>query len=211
MALVDWKNNRAWDMWAVRIREDGEYESATGMTYALDGPGLFERGTFPIKPGESIHTYGPSRASGVPALAGLILHEEVAAGRIEHKLAFASRVNAYLEFVWPALWTDGQIEGGIPEGALIQLDPTLDLDRLDLDQGGKVVARALQEYGAVNVDNAGGNALYGEHLMAKPHLSWEGLLDPFSLKNVHVGHFRVLMLGEIHHGGMTRKPVGQPL
>jgi len=207
MAMVDWKKRRAWDMWAVGKRPDGEWESATGMTYDLDGDGVFKREWFAIRPGESIHFYGPSRASGVPALAGLIMHDEVAAGRIEHTLAFASRFNAYLEFVWPATWTDGHLEGGIPEGAVIQLDPALDLKRFDLDAGGTVVARALQEYGAVNTDNAGGNALYGEHLCARPGLHWEGLLDPFSIAHIPAKHYRILKLGEILHGGMTRTPV----
>lgn len=207
MAMVDWNNMRAWDMWAVARRADGEWESATGMTYDLDGDGVFKREWFAIKPGESIHFYGPSRASGVPAIAGLIMHDEMKAGRISHKLAFASRCNAYLQFVWPATWTDGHTEGGVPEGAVIQLDPQLDLSQFDLGPGGEIVARALMEYGAVNTDNSGGNALYAEHLQAKPTLSWEGLLDPFCIASIPAKHYRVLKLGEIIHGGMTRKPV----
>jgi hypothetical protein len=207
MAMIDWKKRQAWDMWAVGKREDGEWESATGMTYSIDGDGVFKREWFPVKPGESIHFYGPSRASGVPALAGLIMHVEMKAGRIAHKLAFASRFNAYLQFVWPATWTDGHREGGIPEGAVIQLDPALDLSRFELGPGGLVVARALQEFGAVNTDNAGGNALYAEHLVAKPGLSWEGVLDPFAVSAIPAKHFRVLKLGEIIRGGMTHEPV----
>ena len=71
----------------------------------------------------------------------------------------------------------------------------------------KVVARCLQEYGAVNTDNAGGNALYAEHLCAKPGLTWEGLLDPFAISAIPASCYRVLKLGEIIHGGMTREPV----
>jgi len=207
LAMVDWARMQAWDMWAVGKREDGEWESATGMTYPLDGDGVFRREWFDIGPGESIHFYGPSRASGVPAIAGLIMHDEMTAGHIRHKLAFASRVNAYLEFTWPATWTDGYLEGGIPEGALIQLDPALDLSAFDLGPGGETVARALQQYGAVNTDNAGGNALYAEHLQAKPGLTWTGLLDPFCIASIPAQHYRVLKLGEIIPGGMTREPV----
>ena len=207
LAMVDWARMQAWDMWAVGKREDGEWESATGMTYPLDGDGVFRREWFDIGPGESIHFYGPSRASGVPAIAGLIMHDEMTAGHIRHKLAFASRVNAYLEFTWPATWTDGYLEGGIPEGAVIQLDPALDLSAFDLGPGGETVARALQQYGAVNTDNAGGNALYAEHLQAKPGLTWTGLLDPFCIASIPAKHYRVLKLGEIIPGGMTREPV----
>ena len=207
MAMVDWERRQAWDMWYVRRRQDGEWESATGMTYALDGDGVFNRGMFDVQPGESIHFHGPSRAAGVPAIAGLIMHDEVLAGRIEHKLAFACRKNAYLEFVWPAAWTDGKLEGGIPEGAVIQLDPALDLEQFHLDRGGMTVARALQEYGAVNVDCAGGNALYAEHPFGKPGIDWEGVLDPFCLAHIEGKHCRVLKLGELIHGGKTREPL----
>lgn len=207
MAMVDWTRMRGWDMWAVRKREDGEWESATGMTYPLDGDGVFKREWFKIKPGESIHFYGPSRASGVAALAGLIMHEEVRSGRIKHKLAFACSSNACQEYVWPATWTDGYVEGGIPEGAVIQLDPDLELGQFSLSAGGLTVARALQEYGAVGTDNAGGNGLYGEHLIAKPGLTWEGVLGPFDIAGIEARHFRVLKLGEIRHEGMARKPM----
>jgi len=205
LAIVDWDEMRAWDMWAVRRREDGEWESNTGMTYRLDGPGVFDREMFDVKNGESIHFYGPSRAAGVPAIAGLIMHDEVAAGRIEHKLAFACRCNAYQKFVWPATWTDGIHESGPPEGCVIRLDPALDLDRFDLSPGARTVARALQEYGAVDVDVSGGNGVYAEGLWAKPEKTWDGLLEPFALKAIAVDHFQVLKLGEVIPMGDIRE------
>ena len=230
MAMVDWAAMRAWDMWAVHKRPDGEWESATGMTYALDGSGVFasrpdgtrlssrwdsgsqregpggKRSMFHPAPGDSIHFHGPSRAAGVPAIAGLIMLDEMRAGRIEHKLAFACRSNGYQEFVWPAAWSDGMTDGGIPEGAVLQLDPSLDLRRFDLGPGGLIVARALQEYGAVDVDVAGGNALYAEHPFGKPGMTWEGVLDPFCISRIDAKHFRVLKLGEVVHGGKSRRP-----
>ena len=201
MAMVDWTNMRAWDMWWLRRRDDGDWESATGMTYALDGPGVFDRAMFHVQPGESIHFHGPSRAAGVPAIAGLIMLDEVRAGRIEHKLPFACGCNALCEFVWPATWADGQLPGGIPEGAVIRLDPDLDLSQFHLSPGATVVARALQEYGAVNVDSSGGNGLYAEHPLGKPGSSWEGLLDPFCITHIEAKHYRVLKLGEVVRGG----------
>lgn len=204
MAMVDWKNNLAWDMWGVYLGEGGEWRSNTGMVYPIDSPGVFNPLDFPIKDGESIHFYGPSRASGVPAIAGLIMHDEITAGQIEHKLAFACNFNAYQKFVWPAIWTDGKCEFGIPEGAIIQLDPTFDLDRIELSPVAKTVARALQKYGAVNVDGAGSNSLYGEGLWDNPTKSWEGLLEPLELKAIHLKHFRVLKVGKIKHGGDAR-------
>ena len=204
MAMVDWTARRAWDMWAVRRRSDGEWESATGMTYSLDGPGTFDRSMFRPAPGDSIHFHGPSRAAGVPAIAGLIMLDEMRAGRIAHKLAFACRSNGYQLFTWPAAWSDG-MHDGLPEGAVIQLDPALDLSRFDLGPGGLIVARALQEFGAVDVDSAGGNALYAEHPLARPGESWSGLLDPFAIASIGAQHFRILKLGEVIHAGTARR------
>ena len=196
LAVVDLHSNLAWDMWGAARRPDGEWESGTGMVYAIDGSGVFERDLFPVKDGQSIHRYGPSRASGVPAIAGLIMHHEVAAGRIQHKLAFACKRNAFKKFVYPpACWTDGHLDFGIPEGAVIQLDPELDIDGLGLRPDAWAVARALQDFGAVNVDNGGGNALYGEGLYGHPGKSWDGLLDEADLLSINVRHFRVLRSG----------------
>ena len=129
LAVVDWQRKLVWDMWALSRNPDGTWKSATGMVYAADGPGVFSTAALGVQDGESVHFHGPSRAAGVPAVAGLILYDEVMAGEIRHKIAAASRFCAYKEFVFPAAWTDGFTEGGIPEGTVIQLDPALDLSQ----------------------------------------------------------------------------------
>ncbi len=204
LALVDWKAMTAWDMWAARKLPDGSWESNTGMTYRLDGPGVFDPSEFAVSDGESIHFHGPGRAAGVPIIAGLIMYDEVASGEIAHKIACATHFNAYKEFTFPAVWTDGHYPGGIPEGAVIQLDPSLDLSRFDLLPGERVVARALQVYGMVNVDNAGGSPLYGENLNHDPKgRSWKGILWEWDggIVSIPLEHFRVLKLGPVVHNG----------
>ena len=205
-AVVDWKAKRAWDTWGFRVLPDGTFESNTGMTYALDGEGVFRTSDFAVKDGESIHFHGPSRAAGVPAIAGLILYDEVLAGEIRHKLAGAIRFPALQEFVWPAAWTDGPVKDGIPEGAVIQLDPDLDLSRFDLLPGERVVARALQRYGMVIVDYAGGSTLYGEGLWGSATKSWKGILRDHGqgLDRIGAEHYRVLRLPAVTRRGDAR-------
>lgn len=195
-AIVDWSRMMAWDMWGCKRNPDGRWASNTGMVYDLNGSGVFDDIDFGIKNGESIHFYGPSRAAGVPAIAGLIMHDEIVAGEINHKLACATWVNALHEYVWPATWTDGFVPGGIPEGTVIQLDPGLDLNQFDLLPGEITVVRAMQKYGMVDVDNAHGNALYGEGLWGKPGISWDGLLTPHGLQKIPLDCYRVLEIGE---------------
>lgn len=204
LALVDWNRMIGWDMWAARKLSDGTWESNTGMKYRLDGPGVFDPSEFSVQDGESIHFHGPGRASGVPIIAGLIMYDQVMAGKIEHKIACATRFNAYKEFTFPATWTDGHYPGGIPEGAVLQLDPALDLSQFDLLPGEVVVARALQKYGMVNVDNAGGSPLYGENLNRDPQgRSWQGILREWDkgIVSIPLKHYRILKINNIINKG----------
>ena len=215
-AFVDWGRGIAWDVFAARVRDDGDWESYTGMTYSLHGDGVWDVSDFPADDGESIHFHGPGRAAGVPIIAGLIMREEVLVGEIRHKVAGAVRYGAYKEFVSPAAWTDGPLVGGIPEGAVLQLDPDLDLDPFGLSPGAIVVCRALQQYGMVNVDYAGGTVVYGQGLYHEGAPSWEGVLAQNELKVVPVEHLRVLKMGGVIAKGDGRRrlteigPDGEP-
>lgn len=207
IAIVDWNKLLAWDMFAAKKLPDGTWCSYTGMVYRLDGDGVFKPDDFPIKDGESIHFYGPGRAAGVPIIAGLIMYDEVLAGEIPHRIAAATRFNALKEFVFPATWTDGNLEGGIPEGAVIQLDPKLDLDKLDMLPGEKVVAKALQKYGMVIVDASGGSVLYAEGLYGHSNKSWNGILRKFGgIDSIPLDNYRILKLDKIIYKGDHKRP-----
>lgn len=199
MAILDESNGMAWDMWGAHKRADGTWASCTGVRYALDGSGVFNPEDFPADNGESIHPHGPSRATGVPAIAGLILHDEILAGRIAHKLLYACLSSGLLAHYFPpTIWTDGGTPGGPPGGCVLQLDPTLDLSRFDLLPAARTVAKALQEFGAVLVDYAGGITLGGEGLWNDPAgRTWRGLLEEESLFALGFDHFRFLAPGPL--------------
>ena len=194
LAVIDQQARMAWDMWGAQKRPDGTWASCTGMRYSLDGSGVFDPAQFPVRNGESIHPHGPSRATGVPAIAGLIMHDELTAGHIAHKLLFACRSSGLLAHYFPpALWTDGGLPGGPPAGVILRLDPALDLAVLNLTPAARTVARALQEYGAALVDFAGGFTLGGEGLWNDPaDRSWHGLLEEEDLFALGFEHFQFL-------------------
>lgn len=204
IAIIDRKNGWAWDMWGAKKDDSGQWSSFTGMKYRLYGPGVFPLEHFQdVKNGESIHFYGPSKAAGVPAIAGTIMYHEVEARAINHKIAAACRFVAYREHVYPpAIWNDGGTKGGIPEGSIIQLDPSLDLDQFDLTEGEKTVAKALQQYGMVICDFAGGNVLSAENLNYHKNKSWHGILGGWEsgIVNIPMKHYRV-----IKHGTLIKK------
>ncbi len=193
MAVVDRERKLIWDMWALSKDKNGNWVSATGMVYPLDGPGVFNTADLGVCDGESVHFYGPSRAAGVPAPAGLIMYDEVAREEINHKIAAASRFCGYKEFVYPAAWTDGFTEGGIPEGAVIQLDPSLDLSGFGLTPEEIILCRAMQKYGMVLVDIAQGQAIYAEGLWGHPGKSWDGKLREIGgISQIPYRNYRVL-------------------
>jgi len=201
--IIDWKRKLAWDMFLVEKDSTGNWISCTGVIVPLDGPGVFNKVEFPVKDDESIHQYGPSRAAGVPSFAGTIMYDEIKSGEIRHKLSCALRFVAYKEYVYPAIWTDGNFKGGVPEGSIIQLDPKLDLRKFNLLPGELVVAKAMQKYGMVVVDFAAANVLYGEGLWIYPDKSWDGLLREWNggISSIPLDHYRVLKNYNIQKGG----------
>jgi hypothetical protein len=203
IALIDRTRNIAWDMWSFHKLPDGTYESKTGMTYPLDGLGVYKTEDYKIIEGESVHFHGPSRASGVPIIAGLIMYDEVMSGEICHKLSCATRYGAFQQFVFPATWTDGRVPGGIPEGALIQLDPKLNLAQFNLTKEETIVAKALQKYGMIVVDMAYGQPIYAEGLWGHPDKSWKGKLREWDggINDIPYQYYRVLKVTDSVHRG----------
>lgn len=99
---------------------------------------------------------GVSTGSGASRLGGVIRLHEIAVGQIPHALALQTN-NACPEFRPPALKSDGESyrRDCLPEGARLQLDPSLDLSTLGLTQGELAVATAMQRYGGYIMDVSG--------------------------------------------------------
>jgi len=151
------------------------------------------------------------RGSGFPIIAGLIRPEEVAAGEIRHALVFTFSRNRLAEngskiFLPPACRSDGKYVGTqYPiEGMQFQLDPALtekDFDAWGLSREGKIVARALQNYGMYVGDNGGAMALQVQLLAPTPeehYQMWEELFPGFykNIERIPTNRFRIIYTGE---------------
>lgn len=141
------------------------------------------------------YTYAGSRVAPVPLLHGLITYEEIQTGYIDHALAFSTwSAKRGSPGVFPCI-TSNNGESDDPWapwlGFRFQLDPTVDINSLGLNEAGKVIAKAMQEYGMIFVENAGpgNNGIYAEDLDNKPQ-SWDGIL--VSLKGIPMDKFRVI-------------------
>lgn len=177
----------AYDLWrARRGSTDRNVISFQFMRkWALNGPGYQRPNSV------------SARGSGLPLFAGVLLPEEVAAGRIEHALAISVPGPAQRTYVQPASATDGNGRtSSLPEGARIRLRtdrfdalatlPTCGPGRLRDSRGetrtdciaprtnrkaARAILEALRKYGAIVVDRSRAPTLY-----AKQNANWNRLL-----------------------------------
>ncbi|MEW5773299.1 MAG: fibronectin type III domain-containing protein [Thermodesulfobacteriota bacterium] len=179
--IVLWnpRTGEEWGFWKAG-RTGDRWEAVNGYLYNTAWSGVPPMGFM-------------SRGAGVPYLAGLIRPWEIAAGRIEHAIAFAFNTPSLL-FVYPATKSDGKGMEDLPEGARIQLDPALteaDFDAWGLDPVEKVIARALQEYGMIVIDKAGHPKIYAEY---DGTAGWGGRIHGKTLRKVPYRAYKVLSL-----------------
>lgn len=120
--------------------------------------------TFNVVAGSGVHARMGVSGSSFAFLGGLIRPQDVARGSIQHALRLSTPLNSP-EFVAPATSSDGSHQGGIPEGQLVRLDPSLDLSQFHLDPFQRMVAKALQIYGAYDADSAGGLTVAAENTL----------------------------------------------
>ncbi len=188
MIVVDVARQREWDFYRARKRSDGSWAADWGAYFDLTGNGVLSPGT------------SSARASGFPLSAGLIYADEIQAGHIPHALVMVIAGSRHGCRVWPATATYGWSHDAraLPMGARVQLDPSLDLNSLNLSPAAKVIARALQEYGAyVGDEGSSGVAFIAESFYGKPVNRWAGLLRENDLVNLPTDRFRVLSLGPL--------------
>ncbi len=167
MIVIDIENNLEYGLFHPELSRRG-WEAANAYQYPLDADGA------PV----GFH----SRAAGVPYYAGLIRPWEIRAGEINHAIAFAYPYPNDRACIYPATRAVDTVtmEHAIPLGARIQLNPNLtgeDFERWGLTRAGRIVARALQEYGMILVDNSGAPKIYAEDLANNP-FRLESWADP---------------------------------
>jgi len=187
MVILDTGSRCEFDFWQAR-KSNGSWAASWANRISLDGSGVFARGL-------------SSRGSGFAFLGGVIWPDELVSGRIEHALVFNYPFTKAGGPVAPATESDGESTAAdaIPEGARLQLDPALDLTGLTLAPYERTIARAMQEFGLLLVDNGGdvGIGLYAIDPGSVQGDPYGGLLpadDFVTLPNIPLNQLRVLKL-----------------
>lgn len=153
--MVVWQpsTDTMWEFWKMARSEAGWHASWGGRMESVSQ-----------NPGHFVEKNWGATATGLPLLGGLVTLDEMRSGRIDHALAVAiPRVRSSV-FSWPAQRTDGQVDSpdAIPHGTRFRVDPTLNLDALELPRVTRMLAEAAQRYGIVLRDKAGAVTLYAE-------------------------------------------------
>lgn len=186
LTIIDQKKGCVYDFWKAK-KTNKDWKAAWANAIPISSDGIYPRGF-------------SARGSGFALLQGLIWPEEIEKEEINHALIFSFNHTRNGGPVWPATESDGTERGdsAIPEGALVQLDPSLDLERLNLNTYERTIARALQKYGMYCADDGGGLQLYAVNANSyseNPYKNYWGTKALVSLKKIPAEHFRVLQFG----------------
>ncbi len=151
--------------------------------------------------GNGIYPDGLStRASGLSSAAGLIWPEELRAGVINHALVFAYPYTRTGGPVGLATRSDGRTtdDTALPIGARLMLDPTINIEALNLTPANKTIAKALQRYGMILADTRGALTLFAVHpasFAADPYASTWPDQTYAEINQIPFSRMKVLPLG----------------
>lgn len=188
----------AWELFrATYSIEKDEWEAEGGIRWDLDGPGI----DTPGEPGTAV-------GGGTTMLGTVVRPDEVrealrdGTGVVPHVLSGGYDSPRNDCFVTPLVKTTDADDGrawSIPEGAVLRLDPSIDVAELDLTPAARVIARTLQVYGMVVRDDTGAFTVDVENVSvedaAEPGRSglWEALgIHNESLRALRSEMFRVV-------------------
>jgi hypothetical protein len=182
MVVIDTTSHTGYDFWRASRTSSTSWNTDWGTGFSMEGSG----------------TGGGATGAGVPLLAGLPRLAEMTQGHINHALGFVSDNTCAGSYRFPASKTDGKSRSSdcIPEGARIQLDPSINVDAIPgITPGEKIVAHALQTYGAYCKDSGGSKLAFGfEDPVGKTNpyptlgFSW----DYYDMPHIPWNHLRVL-------------------
>lgn len=191
LVVVDHSTAEEVDMWLGSYDPSRDTWSA-GSRYATDADGW----------GAMCYKYqrcNGAVAAGFAEPGGVVRPEEIAQGRIDHALVIATPYTRAGFIACPATHTDGKYDdtAALPEGARIQLDPNFNVNAQPWAGWQKVIARALQTYGAYVADTSGSLEVRAEANLNRGYDAWAkvGVSDNSpSLSFLPWAKFRVLKL-----------------
>jgi hypothetical protein len=166
MTVYQPSTDTVWEFWKAK-KENGVWYACWGgrLENASKSNGVFNK-------------YYGTTATSLPFLGGQITAEELARGEIKHAIGISMvDLEHWNVFSWPANrsdgWNSNKVAYRIAEGQRFRLDPTIDVDKLNLTKVGKIIAKAAQTYGFVVWDKAGSISLRAQNVYSYTKLGKE--------------------------------------
>jgi hypothetical protein len=150
LVVISAERKYAWEMYQANRISSTQWTAAALRRWDLDSDGMSTPYDF----------LGAVRLCPAPLLHGLVTYEEMQRGYIDHAMAVTAHTQANPYWApYPGEKSVGGSDQVRPDSGIvacmrIQLDPSVNIDSLNLSPGGKVVAKALQEYGMIVTDGA---------------------------------------------------------
>ena len=197
--LVVINGNKELDLWNARYNASTDTWSA-GTAFIENINGWGANGAPGTKAGGAV-------ASGFSEMGGVVRPEEIAQGHIDHALSLMVPIIRKGYIAAPATATDGTSTdpNAVPEGAHLQLDPSFNIDAQNWPTWEKIIAKALQTYGAYVSDHGGSLAVYGQTDMNAGNTSWSsvGVPKDAMLSDIPWSLMRVLKIPASSTGTVT--------
>jgi hypothetical protein len=157
---------------------------------------VYSAATFDLRSNALRHDgYTSADAAGLPMLPGLARVDEVQSGAINHalRIAIPNTQNAYIHPATHA--ASGSTSPALPPmGLRVRLKPGYDISGLHGQS--RVIARALQVYGAFVADNSGGSKVF---ISGTPDPGWDDD-DLGQLKSIPASALEAVVTGPVHPG-----------
>jgi hypothetical protein len=138
-------SDQLWELWKAAHDAHGWHACWGGrIDHVSTSPGYFLNG------------FGAT-ATGLPVAGGMVSFADVRRGSIDHAVALTIVEPASWRVVsWPAQRSDGTPGSTAPiaEGTRFRLDPSINVDALNLTPIAKMIAKAAQRYGFIVIDRA---------------------------------------------------------
>ncbi len=209
MVIISPDRQFAWQFFRADV---DNLKTSTVKKLDLSGDGIMQ--PLPVPYDYTSPMVANARVGRTPLLHGLVTYDEVKTGVIEHAIAYAyggigdqyalGRTNSVYpseqnSALYASGWHDDQWSPKL--GHRYQLDPTLDINDpadwggLPLSAGQKVIAKAMQEYGIIYVENGGPrtSAVYLENVEYDDTRDWKALdVNIFGSGKILAKYFRLI-------------------
>jgi hypothetical protein len=194
--MVVYNDQYVWEFYHARKCSGQPWRASKVNRWSRSGDGI------EITDTEARRAYRSCRAAAGATLAhGIVTKADIDSGVINHALAFGYYAegdpSGSYRSEYPCYttrYTVSKRQYAMHIGMRLQLDPSVDCNSLGLNNFGKMICKALQDYGAIFVDNTspGDNSIFVENRAngAQAYGDWEGVIGFIS--SIPINRMRVV-------------------